>query len=44
MRDGYGRCMWADGTFYEGFWHNDNLDGFGIINISNGSVYEGEFV
>ena len=31
----------ADGSVYDGDWHHDKRDGFGIYSYKSGSKYEG---
>jgi len=43
LREGYGRQIWSDGSYYEGFWRNDKANGFGRLIHSDGDVYLGEW-
>jgi hypothetical protein len=42
-REGMGSFSWNDGSEYYGEWHNDCMDGEGILNCSNGFRLEGTF-
>jgi hypothetical protein len=43
LREGYGRIILKDGSYYEGKWKNNFQEGKGKIVYSNGNYYEGEF-
>jgi hypothetical protein len=40
-RDGFGRLIWSDGAYYEGFWQADKRCGQGCFYHSNGNKNEG---
>ncbi len=40
---GQGSVIFADGTQYEGEWINGVRQGKGVLKISNGLIYEGNF-
>eukprot|EP01022_Parablepharisma_sp_SALTPOND_P023816 TRINITY_DN51_c0_g1_i1.p2 TRINITY_DN51_c0_g1~~TRINITY_DN51_c0_g1_i1.p2 ORF type:complete len:309 (+),score=26.64 TRINITY_DN51_c0_g1_i1:1133-2059(+) len=40
-RDGFGMQLWADGSKYEGYWHDDMANGKGRLIHIDGDVYEG---
>ena len=44
LRHGLGVCTWCDGSWYKGFWKDDNMDGFGVLDSPNSNRYEGDFV
>jgi len=44
LRDGYGRYIWSDGSYYEGEWKNHFMDGNGKKVNQFGDYYEGEFL
>lgn len=44
LRQGKGRQLWPDGSFFEGLWMNDMSNIRGRLIHSDGSVYEGEWV
>jgi hypothetical protein len=35
--------IWANGSFYEGYWRNDKANGNGRLIHADGDVYEGEW-
>ena len=41
-RDGFGYCIYEDGSLYEGYWQDGVQQGHGRIILHNG-YYEGEF-
>ena len=44
-KEGFGKCIWENGEYYQGQWKNDKNHGKGIIYYKNGNIkYEGEFV
>lgn len=43
-REGRGRQIWPDGSFYEGFWRNDKANGKGRLIHADGDVYEGDWI
>ena len=36
--------VFAHGGYYRGQWLNDLMNGSGILELKDGSVYDGEFV
>ena len=42
-RHGQGKCVYENGSVYEGSWKNNLKDGMGKYTFSRGDVYEGEF-
>lgn len=42
-KDGIGYFSWDD-NFYMGEWSGGNLDGYGIYQFGDGSIYAGAFV
>ena len=46
FQDGFGVQVWPTGPYaqYEGEWHNGKMDGEGVLNFTNGDVYDGEFI
>lgn len=42
-RDGRGHMMYADGSYYEGYWRSDEPSGRGRKIFIDGDYYEGEF-
>lgn len=43
QREGRGKQVWPDGSFYEGFWLNDQANGRGRLIHADGDVYEGDW-
>lgn len=43
QRDGMGKCIYLDGSTYEGSWLNDKREGHGLLTERNGSVYTGNW-
>ena len=43
LPNGFGICVYSDGTIYTGEWLNGLWEGDGIIILSNGEKYVGEF-
>jgi hypothetical protein len=44
LREGKGKLASLDGTYlYVGYWHENKMEGSGILNSSNIGRYEGEF-
>ena len=43
QKDGRGVQIWPDGSRYDGFWVNEEAQGYGRLVHANGDVYEGEF-
>ena len=43
VRDGVGRYLFKDGSYYNGQWANDQMSGFGRYDMANGDCYVGEF-
>ncbi|MCQ2819821.1 MAG: hypothetical protein MJ252_21360 [archaeon] len=50
MRDGYGKLMHnvndnsdIGQEYYEGYWKDDMMSGYGIYHYSNGDIYEGNW-
>ena len=41
MKEGWGQMQYADGTIYEGEWHQENRHGQGILLMPNSDRYEG---
>jgi hypothetical protein len=41
VRHGQGRCVYADGTLYEGHWEGDQRSGKGACVFANGDKYQG---
>lgn len=39
---GEGKLITKNGSFYEGYWENNELNGIGRLFHSNGDSYEGE--
>ena len=35
--------VWADGSWYDGEWRNDEREGYGEMYWTDGSVYKGEW-
>mmetsp|Transcript_19622 Transcript_19622/g.14338 ORF Transcript_19622/g.14338 Transcript_19622/m.14338 type:complete len:85 (+) Transcript_19622:293-547(+) len=38
---GLGKCIWPDGSFYEGEWKEGKKDGFGVLSRKSGYYYKG---
>ena len=38
-----GKLTDPDGSFYDGYWKNDQRSGLGIQNYKDGSWYDGEW-
>lgn len=44
MRNGQGKFFYQEGSFYDGEWNNNKMNGFGKLFYENGSLaYEGEW-
>ncbi len=43
VRDGIGRYLFPDGSYYNGQWDNDQMSGMGRLDMKNGDCYVGEF-
>lgn len=43
VRHGKGKQIWPDGSVYEGFWSEDQADGYGRLVHADGDYYEGEW-
>ncbi len=43
MRDGYGKHVWPDQSYYEGYWLEDKAHGKGKLRHIDGDVYEGDW-
>lgn len=43
FRDGSGCQVWPDGSFYEGFWKEDKMHGFGRMVYADSDIYEGHW-
>jgi hypothetical protein len=43
-REGQGTFCFADGSRYDGFWHQNKAEGRGRLIMADGSFYEGNFV
>jgi hypothetical protein len=43
-KEGNGRLIKADGSVFEGYFHEDKKHGFGRTYFSNGDVFEGNYV
>lgn len=41
--NGTGRCIYADGTVYDGGWENGLWEGSGTVVYPDGDIYRGEF-
>mgnify|MGYP000904812447 CR=1 FL=1 len=44
MKCGKGKFYWNDGTFYEGEFEKNNINGYGVIKWADGSSYQGDWV
>ena len=42
-RQGFGSCVYPDGSFYEGYWKDDMHHGLGRKVYFNGDIYTGQF-
>ena len=42
LREGFGICYWKNGNVYKGYYHNDKVNGLGILQ-TEGDTYQGEF-
>lgn len=42
-RHGYGIYYWNDGQRYEGFWQNNDYNGYGVLKLDNGNILKGRF-
>ncbi len=42
--NGSGRCIYADGGFYEGDWVDGKKQGHGVNKRLDGSQYEGSWI
>ena len=36
MLEGYGEYYWKDGNIYRGSWKDNMLDGYGVMQYSDG--------
>ena len=43
-RHGLGKCLFADGSYYEGYLSENSADGFGRLIHADGDTYEGQWV
>lgn len=44
MRHGKGKFYYKEGSYYDGNWKANKMDGYGVLYYPNGSVaYEGEW-
>lgn len=43
VKDGFGKMIWPDGSFYEGQFEIDNMQGTGQMTQSNGDIYQGQW-
>ena len=43
-RNGKGKYIWADGSYYNGEWAENSISGDGTLTIKNGFLIEGTFV
>jgi hypothetical protein len=43
MRHGQGEQIQADGSFYEGYWKNDQANGHGRMIHVDGAIYDGQW-
>lgn len=43
MRFGKGKYAWTDGSFYDGEWKADKMNGMGAYRGADGSVTKGIF-
>ncbi len=41
MREGHGKQTWADNSVYIGDWKNNQANGKGVLEHSDGDRYEG---
>ena len=39
----YGKCLYTDGSCYEGEWKEDQRCGWGVLKMVKGECYEGEW-
>ncbi|GHU22592.1 hypothetical protein FACS189472_15490 [Alphaproteobacteria bacterium] len=44
MMEGYGVCVYADGSRYEGQWSGDKRHGKGTLTKLDGEKFTGEFM
>ena len=45
MRNGYGRQIYCDGNYYEGYWKDGNKHGWGRkVYSTSGKVEEGNWI
>jgi hypothetical protein len=42
-KEGFGIKTWANGSRYEGYWHNDKMHGEGTFKWDKGDVYQGGY-
>lgn len=42
--NGKGRCIYADGTVYDGEWKDGMWEGYGTVVYPDGDVYQGDFL
>ena len=43
MKHGKGKCVWNDGSSYNGEWYENKINGRGIYQWPDGRKYEGEW-
>ena len=43
-RHGEGKCMYIDGSFYDGKWEFNKKQGKGVMTYVNGAVFEGDYI
>lgn len=41
---GYGKLIWPDGSYFEGYWVNGKGHGFAFFKAATGEEYSGEWV
>ena len=44
VRHGKGKQIWPDGSIYEGYWRDDQVEGYGRLIHADGDYYEGEWL
>lgn len=44
LREGKGIQLWKDGSKYEGYWKNDQANGYGRLIHADGDCYFGEWL
>ena len=43
MRFGKGKYMWIDGSYYDGEWKSDKMNGMGTYQGTDGVITKGYF-